>query len=450
TLYALINANIEINTTDEDQYTPLHIAAKTGNFEAAKALIEKDSRLINTVDRYHWYPIHIAVASGKCDIISLLLDKGADVDAKGRYNDDDPSITPSVTVLQFAAKGGHIECVRTLVMKGADINHQDHYGRTALHGAAKDGNYEIAKFLVENGANASLKTNNGNTALDLAAKSSEKNEELIQYLTSHSRNPIHHAVRIKNTEMLNALIAANIEVNTTDEDQWTPLHIAAKNGNLEAAEVLIEKDFRLINTTDINHWYPIHQAAFNGKCDIVSLLLGKGADVNVKARYVDDEPLVSPSVTALQWAAEKGHIRCLRILVRKGADINHQDHYGNTALHKAVKFGNYKVAKFLVENGTNTSLKTNNGNTALDLAAKSDEKNNEFIRYLANNSKNPVHCAVRINSTQILNALIAANVNVYTKNKNQYTPLHIAAKTGNFQAAEVLIEKDSRLINTTD
>ncbi|KAE9546679.1 hypothetical protein FO519_010109, partial [Halicephalobus sp. NKZ332] len=104
---------------------------------------------------------------------------------------------------------------------------------------------------------------------------------------------------------------------------------------------------------------------------MISLLLDKGADVNAKSRYANDEPLASPSVTVLEVAAQKGHIECMRTLVRKGADINHQDHYGDTALHGAAKFGYYKVAKFLVENGANTSLKTNSGNTALDLAVKS-------------------------------------------------------------------------------
>ena len=34
---------------------------------------------------------------------------------------------------------------------------------------------------------------------------------------------------------------AGAHVNTKDEDQWTPLHYAADNGNLETAKVLLEK-----------------------------------------------------------------------------------------------------------------------------------------------------------------------------------------------------------------
>ncbi|KAE9546654.1 hypothetical protein FO519_010134, partial [Halicephalobus sp. NKZ332] len=221
----------DVYTRDEKERTPLHIAAINGDLTAAKVLIEKDPRLINTTDINHWYPIHQAASNGKCDIISLLIDNGADVDAKGRYSNNDLSVPPSTTALHWAARKGHIECARTLLMKGANINHQDYTGYTALHSALNYGENEVAKFLVENGANTSLETMYRFLPLDLASQGPWSTNEIVRYFASHSKNPVHRAVLVDKMNTLYALINANIEINTTDEDQYTPLHIAAKTGN---------------------------------------------------------------------------------------------------------------------------------------------------------------------------------------------------------------------------
>ena len=48
--------------------------------------------------------------------MTTALDKGADVNAKTRYG---------ATALTFAADKGHIEVVKLLVSRGADVNAQD-------------------------------------------------------------------------------------------------------------------------------------------------------------------------------------------------------------------------------------------------------------------------------------------------------------------------------------
>jgi ankyrin repeat protein len=62
-----------------------------------------------------------AAREGDTAGITAALGKGADVNAKSRYD---------VTALFFAATSGRLEAVKLLVARGADVNVQDTFYRT--------------------------------------------------------------------------------------------------------------------------------------------------------------------------------------------------------------------------------------------------------------------------------------------------------------------------------
>ena len=98
---------------------------------------------INTRNKYRQTPLHLAATGGHIEIVRLLLEKGADINAR------DIKGTP----LHWAASRGHLEVVRWLVENGADINARDEDGRTALHWATgNDRSIDVVGFLVEQGA----------------------------------------------------------------------------------------------------------------------------------------------------------------------------------------------------------------------------------------------------------------------------------------------------------
>jgi len=85
----------------------------------------------------------------------------------------------------------------------------------------------------------------------------------------------------------------------------------------------------------------------------------------IKTTFVDTtEGSVFGGTTPLIVAARYGHKDIVQILLENGANIDHQDNYGQTALMYAANFGLKDVVQLLLDRGANRTLKTNGGNTA--------------------------------------------------------------------------------------
>lgn len=90
------------------------------------------------------------------------------------------------TPLFKAAENGHLEVVKFLVSKKADVNHVG-IVRTPLHCAADIGNLEILKFLLEKGADPNKAGSvNKETPLHIAASNGHK--EIVQLLLEKGAN----------------------------------------------------------------------------------------------------------------------------------------------------------------------------------------------------------------------------------------------------------------------
>ncbi|MGH9903508.1 MAG: ankyrin repeat domain-containing protein, partial [Pyrinomonadaceae bacterium] len=82
-----------------------------------------------------------AARKGDAAAVRALLDKGADVNAKFRYN---------ATALSYAADKGHTEVVKILIERGADVNVRDtFYQATPLSWATGKGHVAIIQALLD-------------------------------------------------------------------------------------------------------------------------------------------------------------------------------------------------------------------------------------------------------------------------------------------------------------
>ncbi|KAG2458282.1 CATL1 protein, partial [Polypterus senegalus] len=119
-----------------------------------KPIGQKETPLANAV---FW-----AARKGNLAVLQLLLNSGrVDVDCKDNTG---------TTTLMVASYSGHTDCVRELILQGADINLQRETGSTSLFFAAQQGNNDIVKLLFEYGASTEFQTKEGGTALSAACQ----------------------------------------------------------------------------------------------------------------------------------------------------------------------------------------------------------------------------------------------------------------------------------------
>jgi ankyrin repeat protein len=75
-----------------------------------------------------------------------------------------------------------------------------------------------------------------------------------------------------------------------------------------------------------------------------------------------------------------GHLSCMEILLKRGADVNARDRSGYNPLHIAAGRGCADAMKLLLKVGTDVTIKDNEGRTPLELATL--RRNNQAVGLL--------------------------------------------------------------------
>ena len=128
-------------------------------------------------------------------------------------------------------------------------------------------------------------------------------------------------IKQNNIDKIKLLLAHGADVNFKDEDGYTPLGRASRNGRAEIVKLLLAHDAD-VNVKNYNGNTPLYWASYNGHSEIVKVLLAHGADVNAKNCNGN---------TALRWVSVYGRTEIVKLLIDHGAKFHVRSY---TRLHK--------------------------------------------------------------------------------------------------------------------
>jgi ankyrin repeat protein len=363
-LEALLKAGADVESPNADGQTALMVVARTGQVDAARLLLKYGARVNATEQWRGQTALMWAVAQRQPAMVAELVARGADVNARSTVNNWDRQVTaepraiyrPSggLTPLLFAAREGCVECARTLLDAGANVNLGDPDNISPLLMSVINGHWDLAQYLIKKGANVNTWDLWGRAPLyaavdlntiprggrpDWPSLDETTSVQVIELLLASGANPNMQLKlappfrNIGNDRGLDGMLTTGT----------TPLLRAAKALDASAIAALLAAgaDISLANSRGMT---PIMAAAGLGS-----------VDADTRGFYLSED-------------TQPRSIESLKLLIKAGGDINSKDSRGLTPLHEAARWGWNDVVQFLVANGADLNAKDNRGNTPVDSA----------------------------------------------------------------------------------
>ncbi|OQE44088.1 hypothetical protein PENCOP_c002G00032 [Penicillium coprophilum] len=475
---ALIQGGANIRHQDANGDTALHIASKNGSAELARILIEyrKDASL-EIRNEPTETPFLTAAENKHYEIAALLIDAGADINARhldGR------------TALNLAVENGDLRLVEALIRKQKDLSgFQNDSKDKALSAAAEKGNSEIFDILLEAGGNLESRSDDGQTALHFAARSGncgiinsilDRKKPLVDEMDNFKKTPLLIAAENGRHDALTTLLESGANVETQDDKQWTILHYAAKNGDLELVQRLLDLMPSLFDKRNNLGQTALVVAANEGQSSVVESLVKVAASHSES--YGEDEKFAVLTIAASKGSLdlmkdilsesnqlakrqnESGDVLLfiaikseqedvVRFLLTENVDLSIKDGLGSTLLHSATESGLLKTVEYLLEKKPELINEKNTENeTALVIAFRKEDENvislllenKANIDVRDNDGRTMLHSACRRSSLNIVQKLLNGGAKPTTTGDDNETPLHLAARSGDLNKVDLVLE----------
>ncbi|XP_076235392.1 transient receptor potential channel pyrexia [Calliopsis andreniformis] len=279
---------------------------------------------------------------------------------------------------------GHVEIVKALLSKNANVSARDSDGRTPLHLAACAASVKIIEELLRYGANP------------------------CEWDFNKKCTPLHCAAATGDFASVKHLIESRADVNA-GLYRRSPLYYAVLSNAKDCVEILLQAGASP-NNPQVYTETPLHVAASLGSVTCTKLLLQYGADVRVQSGSMRSTPL--------HLAAEEGNAECTKLLVDAGATCEAKNSRGQTPMHLAALSQSAETLDILLSSKVNINLEDNDGRT-------------------------PLHAAVAkaIRGIELVKMLIQAGALINKADKFGYTPLHIAALNESSSTVMLLLSR---------
>src|SRR5437879_5581913 len=188
--------------------TSIHEACRRGDIGAVRALIAVDPAAVDADDQHGWQPIFHAGLWRHDDVVRVLIEAGADLAAHDGY------------VLHYAGEVPNNKAIVSLLVQ---------YGALDAHVRPTDDlsrQFLAAVFVANTGRVRSLLS---------------RHPQLATTADGHGDQPIHHAARNGDTEIVRLLIEHGADVNAKNTRRHTVLYCAGGHGHLDTLQLLLNE-----------------------------------------------------------------------------------------------------------------------------------------------------------------------------------------------------------------
>jgi ankyrin repeat protein len=422
------NVEIKLNAKTEDGWTPLHIASKNGHSDVVKLLLKSPCDVLAETTTGET-PLFLAAENGHHKVVKLILKHEANADyldmsepvhiacANGHAKVITEFFKAShktchyyprldgTSGIHIAAYHGHVQVIRELLKAkrfNLTITRADEKGQTALHMAVLNDHVDVAAYLL----------------------SQDYQTSLIREATKEGKTPLHIAAEQGHKNSMRFLLSRNADPTRTDINGRYPLHLSAGAGWHSIVKKLallpqFQGKFGMLDKPDKFGWTPISLAAQNGQTRVISVLITAGADPNI------GEP--NEGRTPLHFAAELGHLEVVKVLLTASPKVDVP----------------YKGTPTLpIEDTVHWIPDFPKQWTPLSLAAL--RGHHEIVKLLIDSGAKPdrmtLWWACRTGQTQVVLVLIQSKkVNVKWCDERGLTCLHSASLSGHVEIVEALI-----------
>ena len=222
--------------------------------------------------------------------------------------------------------------------------------------------------------------------------------------------------RSSNAEAQTKLANQNVKIGELFE------YIQSKNQE-KIREYFQNPEFKIWQLKDENGYTILHKSAFNCDIEMTNLIIkeakrrlgmGKG---DVLAKFINDK--TNEGLTALHYAANKGNIPLLKLLIENGANVDAVTNLGKNLMHMAAEGNQPSMLIYLI--------------TEQHLSAQSVDEN----------GSTPLHWACYSGAEEAVNFLLNLNVNINDQDKEKLTPLHLATNEGRENIVLKLLQKNA-------
>lgn len=328
----------------------IHEAAKKGDLEEVKILLEQDLTLLNLKDDKGMVPLHYAIDAENDQVALYLIYHGADLSIGDALY--------GATPLHYSAYKGNLDVAKTIL--GIDrslLEKKDLKKKTPLLYACEGGQAEIVKYLLDCGANLQVRDQLGLTPLMTACTG--WNMEVVMILINKGvdlnestlyQNREYTALTVAALygfrEMIDLLIDMKAEIPNSSRE--LTLQYAVERNHLKLFEYVQEKGIDLLHTNREKHQGLIYKASAAGAIEIFNTLVQAGFSPFEQDPY---------GWTVIHHAASRGNTEMIGLLLQlEGIDIDAVSLRGETAYNVAEFLKQTDVLQYLKIHGADTTI----------------------------------------------------------------------------------------------